>query len=135
MIFNLVKDLFKGVEVLSRSVIVLVGSKTDIIFHIGDVRKKYKLFIFLVLFSIVVSLVSFVQTRFSTYRTSCKSGTTQPRVSGDTTKCKLGTPPRVEVGPLSPGYQGYSTDLGVNLCSIFSPIVRACYNIYLKVYQ
>ena len=39
------------------------------------------------------------------------------------------------MGPLSPGYQGYSIDLGVNLCSIFSPIVRAYYNIYLKVYQ
>ena len=41
MIFSLVKGLFKWVEVLSRSVIVLVGSETEIIFDIGRLRKKY----------------------------------------------------------------------------------------------
>ena len=41
MIFSLVKDLFKSVEVISRSVIILVGSETEIIFDIGHLRKKY----------------------------------------------------------------------------------------------
>ena len=40
VIFCLVKDLFKWAEVLSRSVITLVGSKTEIIFDIGHLRKK-----------------------------------------------------------------------------------------------
>ena len=40
MIFSLVKDLFKCVEVLSRSVIMLVSSETEIIFDIGHLRKK-----------------------------------------------------------------------------------------------
>ena len=39
--FSLVKDLFKWVEVLSRSVIILVGSETEIIFDKGHLRKKY----------------------------------------------------------------------------------------------
>ena len=41
MIFSLVKDLFKWVEFLSRSVIMLIGSETEIILDIGHLRKKY----------------------------------------------------------------------------------------------
>ena len=41
MTFSLVKVLFKWIEVLSRSVIILVGSEADIISDIGDLRKKY----------------------------------------------------------------------------------------------
>ena len=39
MTFSLVKDLFKWIEVLSRSVIILVGSEAEIISDIGDLRK------------------------------------------------------------------------------------------------
>ena len=41
MTFSLVKDLFKWIEVLSRSVIFLVGSEAEVISDIGDLRKKY----------------------------------------------------------------------------------------------
>ena len=41
MTFSLVKDLFKWIEVLSRSVIILVGSEVEIISDMGDLRKKY----------------------------------------------------------------------------------------------
>ena len=41
MTFSLVKELFKWIEVLSRSVIILVGSEVEIISDIGDLRKKY----------------------------------------------------------------------------------------------
>ena len=41
MIFGIVKDLFKSIEVLCRSVIILVGSERGLIFHLGGVRKKY----------------------------------------------------------------------------------------------
>ena len=41
MTFSIVKDLFKWIEVLSRSVIILVGSEVEIISDIGDSRKKY----------------------------------------------------------------------------------------------
>ena len=41
MTFNLVKDLFKWTEVLSRSVKNLVGSEAEIISDIGDLQKKY----------------------------------------------------------------------------------------------
>ena len=41
MTFSIVKDLFKWIEVLSRSVIILVGSEAEIISNIGDLRKKY----------------------------------------------------------------------------------------------
>ena len=41
MTFSLVKDLFKWIEVLSRSAIVLVGSEAEILLDIGDLRKKY----------------------------------------------------------------------------------------------
>ena len=41
MTFSLVKDLFKWIEVLSRSVIILLGSEAEIISHISDLRKKY----------------------------------------------------------------------------------------------
>ena len=41
MTFSVVKDLFKWIEVLSRSVIILVGSEVEIIWDIGDLRKKY----------------------------------------------------------------------------------------------
>ena len=41
MTFSLVKDLFKWIEFLSRSVIILVGSEAEIISDIGDLRKKY----------------------------------------------------------------------------------------------
>ena len=40
MTFSLVKDLFKWIEVLSRNVIILVGSEAEIISDIGDLRKK-----------------------------------------------------------------------------------------------
>ena len=43
MNFSLVKDLFKWIEGLSRSVIILVGSEAEIISNIGDLRKKYLL--------------------------------------------------------------------------------------------
>ena len=41
MTFSLVKVLFKWIEVLSRSVIILVGSEAEIMSDIGDLRKKY----------------------------------------------------------------------------------------------
>ena len=41
MTFSLVQDSFKWIEVLSRSVIILVGSEAEIISDIGDLRKKY----------------------------------------------------------------------------------------------
>ena len=41
MTFSLVKVLFKWIEVLSRSVIILVGSGAEVISDIGDLRKKY----------------------------------------------------------------------------------------------
>ena len=41
MTFSLVKDLFKWIEVLSMSVIILLGSEVEIISDIGDLRKKY----------------------------------------------------------------------------------------------
>ena len=41
MTFSIVKDLFKWIEVLSRSVIILVGSEAEIISDIRDLRKKY----------------------------------------------------------------------------------------------
>ena len=41
MTFSLVKDLFKWIEGLSRSVLILVGSDAEIISNIGDLRKKY----------------------------------------------------------------------------------------------
>ena len=41
MIFSLVKELFKWFEVLSRSVIMLVGSETEIKFDLCRLRKKY----------------------------------------------------------------------------------------------
>ena len=41
MTFSLVKDLFKRIEVLSRSVIILVDSEAEIILDTGDLRKKY----------------------------------------------------------------------------------------------
>ena len=41
MIFSLVKELFKWVEVLSSSFIMLVCCETEIIFDLGRLRKKY----------------------------------------------------------------------------------------------
>ena len=41
MIFGIVKDLFKSIEVLCKSVIILIGSERGLIFHLGDIRKKY----------------------------------------------------------------------------------------------
>ena len=41
MTFSLVKDLFRWIEVLSRNVIILVGSEAEILLDIGDLRKKY----------------------------------------------------------------------------------------------
>ena len=41
MTFSLVKDLFNWIEVISRSVIILLGSEAEIISDIGDLRKKY----------------------------------------------------------------------------------------------
>ena len=39
-IFSLVKDFFNWIEGLRRTVITLVGSETEIIFHLGGLRKK-----------------------------------------------------------------------------------------------
>ena len=36
MIFGIVKDLFKSIEVLCRSVIILIGSERGLIFHLGE---------------------------------------------------------------------------------------------------
>ena len=41
MTFSLVKEMFKWTEVLSRSVIILIGSEAEIISDISDLRKKY----------------------------------------------------------------------------------------------
>ena len=41
MTFSLVKVLFKWIEVLSGSVLILVGFGAEIISDIGDLRKKY----------------------------------------------------------------------------------------------
>ena len=41
MVFSIVKDLFKSFEVLCRSVIMLVGPKRGLIFHLGGIRKNY----------------------------------------------------------------------------------------------
>ena len=41
MTFSLVKDLFKWIEVLSSSVIILLGFEAEIISNIVDLRKKY----------------------------------------------------------------------------------------------
>ena len=41
MTFSLVEELFKWIEVLSSCVIILVGSESEIISDIGDLRKKY----------------------------------------------------------------------------------------------
>ena len=41
MIFGIVKDLFKSIEVLCRSVIILVGSERGLIVHLGGIRKRY----------------------------------------------------------------------------------------------
>ena len=41
MTFSLVKDLFKWIEVLSRSVIILVGSDAGIISDMCDLLEKY----------------------------------------------------------------------------------------------
>ena len=43
MLFNLVKDLFKWIEGLGRSVTVLVQSERERIFDLGGVRKKYSI--------------------------------------------------------------------------------------------
>ena len=39
-IFSLVKDFVNWIEGLRRTVIILVGSETEIIFHLGGLRKK-----------------------------------------------------------------------------------------------
>ena len=41
MIFSIVKDLFKYIEGLCRSVIVLVGSTGGLIVDLAGLRKKY----------------------------------------------------------------------------------------------
>ena len=41
MTFSLVKDLFEWIEVLSRSVIILLGFEAEIMSDIEDLRKKY----------------------------------------------------------------------------------------------
>ena len=41
--FNVVKDLFKWIEGLCRSVIILVGSNREVIFDLGVLRKKYSI--------------------------------------------------------------------------------------------
>ena len=40
MTFNIVKDLFKGIEGLCRSDIILIGSNREVIFDLGGLRKK-----------------------------------------------------------------------------------------------
>ena len=42
-LFNLVKDLFKWIDVLGRSVTVRVESETEIIFDLGGIQKKYSI--------------------------------------------------------------------------------------------
>ena len=41
MIFGILKDLFKSIEVLCRSVTILVGFERGLIVHLGGIRKKY----------------------------------------------------------------------------------------------
>ena len=41
MTFSPVKDLFKWIEVLIRSVIILLGFEAEIMSDIEDLRKKY----------------------------------------------------------------------------------------------
>ena len=41
--FNVVKDLFKWIEGLCRSFIILVGSNREVIFDLGGLRKKYSI--------------------------------------------------------------------------------------------
>ena len=41
--FNVVKDFFKWIEGLCRSVIILVNSNREIIFDLGGLRKKYSI--------------------------------------------------------------------------------------------
>ena len=41
MVFSIVKDLFKAIEVLCRSVTILVGSERGLIVHLGGIREKY----------------------------------------------------------------------------------------------
>ena len=43
MIFGIVKDLFKSIEVLCRSVIILVGSERGLICHLGGEKSTYYL--------------------------------------------------------------------------------------------
>ena len=43
LLFNLVKDLFKWIEGLGRSVTVQVQSESEIIFDLGGIRKKYSI--------------------------------------------------------------------------------------------
>ena len=72
VIFSLVKDLFKWVEVLSRSVIILVGSETEIMFDKSHLRKKY-----LTRCQILSSkntLVQFHEKWFSVLSRTCSNG-------------------------------------------------------------
>ena len=43
MIFNVVKDLFKSIEGLCRSVITQLGSNREVIFDLGGLQKKYSI--------------------------------------------------------------------------------------------
>ena len=43
LLFNLVKDLFKWIEGLGRSVTIQVQSESQIIFDLGGIRKKYSI--------------------------------------------------------------------------------------------
>ena len=72
LIFSLVKDLFEWVEGLSRSVIILVVSETEILFDIAHLRKKY-----LTRFqnsSSKITLVQFHEKLFSVLSRTCSNG-------------------------------------------------------------
>ena len=72
VIFSLVNDLFKCVEVLSRSVIILVGSETEITFDIGHLRKKYVTRC--QISSSKKTLVQFHENWFSVLSRACSNG-------------------------------------------------------------
>ena len=72
MTFSLVKYLLKWIEVLSRSVIILVGSDAEIISDIGDLRKKY--LTRCQISSSKILLCSFMKSDFQSSQKTCSNG-------------------------------------------------------------
>ena len=72
VILSLVNDLFKWVDVLSRSVTILVGSETEIIFVLGHLRKKY--LTQCQISSSKITLVQFHEKWFSVLSMTCSNG-------------------------------------------------------------